>query len=73
MEIKLSLGRGAAMCGHLQHAHMQVQIWCKRMQTEASQVFETALYNFFPRPVNTFGTMSDQCVTSADAATLISE
>lgn len=59
---KLSRGSGVATCGHLQHTHMQVQICRKCMQTEASQVFETALYNFFPRSVNTFGTISDQCV-----------
>lgn len=45
----------------------------KRTQNETSEVLETASCNFFPRLVNTFGIMSDQCVTSVDAATLISE
>lgn len=55
------------------HVRMQVWIWHKCAQTETSQVFATALYKFFPRIVNTFGTMSDQCAVSADAVVLISE
>jgi len=34
---------------------------------------QTALCSFFPRPVSTVGTISDQCATSTDAATLTSE